>query len=63
MIFMIRGNKVMFDLDLAILFGVKAKALNQAVKRNSKQFTLDFRLQIIQEDTNKVAADCHPLTL
>ena len=41
-IFMVRGCKVMLDRDLAILYGVKTKVLNQAVKRNIKRFPVDF---------------------
>lgn len=37
-IYFIRGYRVMFDFDLANLYEVKTKALNQAVKRNSKRF-------------------------
>jgi len=36
-IFLIRGKKVMFDRDLALLYGVETKVLNQAVKRNLKE--------------------------
>jgi hypothetical protein len=41
-IFMIRGQKVMLDSDLAMLYGVPTKALNQAVKRNERRFPPDF---------------------
>jgi hypothetical protein len=41
-IFLIRGRKVMFDRDLAELYGVKTKILNQAVKRNLERFPADF---------------------
>jgi hypothetical protein len=42
----IRGHKVMLDSDLAILYGVTTGALNQAVKRNSLRFPLDFMFQL-----------------
>lgn len=45
-IFEIRGTKVMLDFDLAILFDVETKVLNQAVKRNSKRFPADFLFQL-----------------
>jgi hypothetical protein len=41
-IFEIRGKKVMLDKDLAKLYGVKVKVLNQAVKRNLERFPNDF---------------------
>ncbi|MCE9586193.1 ORF6N domain-containing protein [Candidatus Uhrbacteria bacterium] len=45
-IFLIRGQKVMLDRDLAELYGVKTQVLNQAVKRNSKRFPEDFMFQL-----------------
>jgi hypothetical protein len=42
----IRGRKVMLDMDLARLYGVPAKVLNQAVKRNMKRFPADFRFRL-----------------
>ena len=41
-IFLIRGQKVMLDADLAELYGVATKVLNQAVKRNTERFPEDF---------------------
>lgn len=45
-IFIIRGKKVMFDKDLATLYGVETKALNQAVKRNIERFPEDFMFHL-----------------
>ena len=45
-IFVIRGQRVMMDSDLARLYGVKAKALLQAVKRNIERFPEDFMFQL-----------------
>jgi phage regulator Rha-like protein len=45
-IYLIRDRKVMLDSDLATLYGVATKALNQAVKRNSSRFPLDFAFQL-----------------
>jgi len=45
-IFYIRGKKVMFDRDLAELYGVETKVLNQAVKRNAKRFPDDFMFKL-----------------
>jgi len=41
-IFLIRGKKVMFDRDLAEMYGVETRVLNQAVKRNEMRFPADF---------------------
>lgn len=49
-IFFIRGKKVMFDRDLAELYGVETKILNQAVKRNIKRFPEDFMFQLNKEE-------------
>jgi hypothetical protein len=49
-IFLIRGRKVMIDRDLAELYGVKTKVLNQAVKRNINRFPLDFMFQLSKEE-------------
>jgi hypothetical protein len=50
-IFLIRGQKVMLDRDLAELYGVPTKALNQAVKRNAERFPDDFMFQLTEEET------------
>jgi hypothetical protein len=49
-IFLIRGRKVMVDRDLAQLYGVATRTLNQAVRRNSKRFPEDFMFQLTQEE-------------
>ena len=49
-IFEIRGEKVMLDFDLSLLFDVETKVLNQAVKRNSKRFPADFMFQLSQKE-------------
>jgi hypothetical protein len=49
-ILLIRGHKVMLDADLAVLYGVPTKALNQAVRRNSGRFPADFMFQLNQEE-------------
>lgn len=49
-IFIIRGQKVMLDADLAELYGVEIRALNQAVKRNAERFPEDFMLQLTSEE-------------
>jgi len=49
-IFEIRGFKVMLDFDLAFLYEVQTKALNQAVKRNVLRFPSDFMFRLSQEE-------------
>lgn len=49
-IFFLRGKKVIFDKDLAILYGVETKKLNQAVKRNIKRFPEDFMFQLNEQE-------------
>ena len=50
LIFIIRNQKVMIDRDLAKLYGVETKVLNQAVKRNIERFPLDFMFQMNDEE-------------
>ena len=49
-IFLIRGHKVMLDRDLAELYGVETRALNQAVRRNIDRFPDDFMLSLSREE-------------
>ena len=49
-IFMIRGKQVMIDRDLAELYGVETKVINQAVKRNIERFPEEFRFQLTTEE-------------
>ena len=49
-IFVIRGHKVMLDSDLARLYGVETKVLNQAVRRNKKRFPEDFMFRLTLEE-------------
>ena len=45
-IYVIRGQRVMLDRDLASMYGVETKVLNQAVKRNIERFPEDFMFQL-----------------
>jgi hypothetical protein len=45
-IYFIRGQKVMLDRDLAIMYGVETKVFNQAVKRNLERFPKDFMFEL-----------------
>lgn len=50
MIYQIRSQRVMIDSDLAILYGVEVKVLNQAVKRNLRRFPPDFMFKLSKEE-------------
>lgn len=49
-ILLIRGHRVMIDRDLAEMYGVSTKALNQAVKRNAERFPGDFMFQVTENE-------------
>ena len=49
-VLLIRGNKVMLDRDLAELYGVETKVLNQAVSRNSDRFPEDFMFRLTKDE-------------
>ena len=49
-IYIVRGQKVMLGKDLAELYGVESRSLNQAVKRNIKRFPVDFMFQLTKEE-------------
>jgi hypothetical protein len=51
-ILLLRDQKVILDHDLASLYGVETKALNQAVKRNPDRFPEDFMFQLSEEETD-----------
>lgn len=54
----IRGVQVMLDRDLAELYGVKTKALNQAVKRNIERFPERFMFRLIESEMNELVTKC-----
>jgi len=49
-IYFVRGQKIMLDEDLAFIYGVKTKVLNQAVKRNPDRFPPDFMFQLTEDE-------------
>ena len=57
----IRGLKVMVDADLADLYGVPTKALNQAVKRNGARFPQDFMFQLTKAEKSELVTNCDHL--
>ena len=61
MILSIRGAQVMIDRDLAMLYGVETKVLNQAVKRNIERFPERFRFQLSKNETDELVTICDRL--
>ena len=61
MIITLRGVQVIVDRDLASLYGVETKALNQAVRRNLNRFPSRFRFQLTKEEVNEVVTNCDHL--
>jgi len=57
-IFEIRGKKVMIDRDLALLYGVPTKRLNEQVKRNIRRFPADFMFQLTRAEKEELVAIC-----
>jgi hypothetical protein len=60
-ILLIRGQKVMIDADLAALYGVPTKRLNEQVKRNSERFPPDFMFTLTAQEKAEVVANCDHL--
>jgi phage regulator Rha-like protein len=60
-ILLIRDLKVMLDSDLAKLYGVTTKRLNEQVKRNIKRFPEDFMIQLTDAEKAQVVANCDHL--
>jgi len=58
MIYTFRGRQVMIDRDLAYLYNVETKALNQAVKRNINRFPESFRFQISDDEKDELVTNC-----
>ena len=55
-IYEVRGMRVMLDRDLAMLYGVETRALNQAVKRNADRFPTDFMFQLSAEERDSMSS-------
>jgi hypothetical protein len=51
----VRGQKVMLDRDLAVLYGVETRVLNQAVRRNIKRFPPDFMFELTREEIMRIS--------
>ena len=54
----IRATPVLIDVDLATLYGVTTKAINQAVQRNIERFPAGFKFQLTQEEKDELVTNC-----
>jgi len=61
-ILVLRGEKVMLDADLAQLYGVTTRRLNEQVRRNLERFPADFIFQLTAEEKAEVVANCDHLS-
>ena len=57
-ILFMRNEKVLLDRDLAKLYGVPTKALNQAVKRNARRFPPDFMFRLTKKEKDELVTNC-----
>jgi len=57
----IRGQRVMLDRDLAMMYGVPTKRLNEQVRRNKGRFPEDFMFRLTKKEKNEVVAICDHL--
>ena len=62
MIFIIRNQRVMIDRDLAKLYEVPTYRLNEAVKRHSNRFPLDFMFKLTKQELDELIANCDEFT-
>lgn len=58
---LIRGRRAIIDADLALMFDVPTKVLNQAVKRNIERFPEDFMFQLTKDEKEEVVTNCDHL--
>ena len=61
LILTIRGHRVMIDADLANLYGVETRTLNQAVKRNANRFPKAFMFRLTDQEKSEVITNCDHL--
>lgn len=60
-IYFIRGEKVMLDFDLALLYGTETRTLKQAVRRNINRFPADFMFELSKVEWNELITNCDNL--
>ena len=58
-IFLLRGQRVMFDRDLAELYGVETKYLNRQVRRNCERFPREFMFRLTKKERNELVTNWH----
>ena len=56
LIYVIRGQRVMLDFDLAMLYEVETRSLNQTVKRNARRFPDDFMFQLTEQEWSLISS-------
>jgi len=56
LIYVIRGQRVMLDFDLAMLYKVETRSLNQTVKRNAQRFPTDFLFQLTEKEWDLISS-------
>ncbi len=61
LIITVRGKQVLIDQDIARLYGVTTKRLNEQAKRNSARFPSNFRFELTEEERDEVVANCDHL--
>jgi hypothetical protein len=61
-ILLVRGQRVVLDSELAALYGVTTKRLNQQVQRNLERFPDDFMFQLAKSEKEQVVANCNHLS-
>jgi hypothetical protein len=61
LILRLRGSNVLIDADLAAIYGVSTKALNQAVTRNIERFPADFAFRLTPKEKTEVVTNCDHL--
>ncbi len=61
MILTVRGRKILIDADLAAIYEVQTRALNQAVRRNPERFPADFIFQLTSKEKSEVITNCDHL--
>jgi len=62
-IYILRGNRVMFDYDLANLYEIETRVLKQQVRRNRERFPEDFMFELTREEWEDVITNCDNLSI
>ena len=62
-IFTIRNEQILVDRDLAELYGIETKRLNEQVRRNKQRFPEDFMFQLTSDEKNELVAKCDRLQM